>query len=114
SVQIAATAEAMALASKVGLDLETVAKALQKGAASSPNVIRSSTQIVESRHDENVHFNASLRLKDSLYGLSLAEEFDQVVPLGATATDAFQKTVDAGYGGNSESSVIEVYAKKCK
>ena len=108
SIQIAATAEGLLIAEKAGLDLNLVTKALAIGAAASPNVIRTSRQMVEGEHEKNVLFNAFLRLKDSVYGVELAKALGQETPLGDRAVDAFQKLVDAGLGSHSESQVIDV------
>lgn len=108
SIQITATAEALLLAEKAGLDLKLVGRALAMGAAGSPNVIRSSEQMIDSYHEENVLFNAALRLKDSIYGVELAKYFGQDAALGEIAREVFQKTVDAGYGKHAESKIIDV------
>ena len=49
-----------------------------------------------------------LRLKDTLYGLKLAEKFAQDTPLGNAARDAFRKLLDQGLGDLNESKVIDV------
>lgn len=108
SIQIAATAEGILIAEKAGLDLDLVTKALATGAAASPNVIRTSQQMIDGVHDQNVLFNAFLRLKDSVYGVELAKALGQKTPLGDSAVEAFQKLVDAGYGSHSESQVIDI------
>jgi 3-hydroxyisobutyrate dehydrogenase len=108
SIQIAATAEGLLVAENAGLDMNLVAKALSTGAAASQNVIRTSRQMVEAEFDQNILFNASLRLKDSAYGVALANDLGQEVVLGKLALESFQKLVDAGFGGSSESKVIDV------
>lgn len=108
SIQIAATAEGLLIAEKAGLDLNLVAKALATGAAASPNVVRTSKQMVEGVHEQHVLFNASLRLKDSLYGVALAKEKGQSTIFGDLAAESFQALVDNGFGESSESKVIDV------
>ena len=112
SVQIAATAEGLLIAEKAGLDLNLVTKALASGAAASPNVIRTSRQMVDGEHDQNILFNASLRLKDCLYGVELAKSLDQEVAFGKLATESFQTLVDGGFGEYSESKIIDVLGNR--
>ena len=57
-VQIAGAAEGMLIAEKAGLDAGAVAEALGKGAASSPQVIRTTIQMAENDHEENVTFSS--------------------------------------------------------
>lgn len=64
--------------------------------------------MVVGEHDNNVLFNASLRLKDSLYGVALARELGQDASFGKLAADSFQTLVDDGFGACSESKVIDV------
>lgn len=108
SIQIAATAEAMAVAEKAGLDLSQVSEALSTGAAASANVVRCSGQMVRQRYADEVPFSADLRLKDTRYGVALAKQFGQAVPLGEVAESAFLKTVEAGFGRQSESKVADL------
>ncbi|MBT3306208.1 MAG: NAD(P)-dependent oxidoreductase [Alphaproteobacteria bacterium] len=108
AVQIAGAAEGMALAEKAGLDARVVADALGRGAAASPQVIRTTQRIAEGGHDKNVIFSGKLRLKDVLYALELADTLGQQTPFGDTARDAFQRLVDAGYEELNETKIIDV------
>lgn len=108
SVQIAAVAEGMLIAEKAGLNLNLVVDALSKGAAGSPQVVRNSRLMADNCHDENVVFPAEWRLKDTLYGLALAEKFGQDVPVAKAAKTGFQKLVDDGFGDLAESKLIDV------
>ena len=108
SIQIAATAEGLLIAEKAGLDLNLVTKALATGAAASPNVIRTSQQMLEGEHDKNILFNAALRLKDSQYGVALADDLGQDAIFGRLAAASFQALVDDGFADSSESKVIDV------
>jgi 3-hydroxyisobutyrate dehydrogenase len=108
SIQIAAAAEGLAIAEKAGLDLHQVANALAKGQAASPQVVRNSRRMAEGTHDTDVVFSGRLRLKDTLYGLALAESLGQAAPLGTVAAAAFRALVEAGLGESNESRVIEV------
>lgn len=108
AVQIAACAEALALAGKAGLDLAAVAEAIAKGQGASPQVVRNSRRMVKGDHDRNVVFSGIWRLKDTRYGLALAAKLGQKVALGEAASAAYQELVDAGLGEQNESKVADV------
>lgn len=111
SIQILATAEALVVAEKAGLDLDLVAQALGAGGAGSPNVTRLSKLMVLGEHDKNVVFNASWRLKDTQYGVDFSHKMGLHTELGKGAELAFQKTVTAGYADLSESKIIDIIRK---
>ncbi len=108
AIQIASLAEAMALAQKAGLDLETVASALGTGQAASPQVVRNARRIVDDDHDVNVLFTPVLRLKDTRYALELAAELGTRAPFGALALEQLQQLIDLGYGNVNESKIVEI------
>ena len=108
AVQIASVAEGMLIAEKAGLDLNTVAYAISRGAAASPQVIRTSNKMVKDEHNKNITFSSQLRLKDILYALKMAKTLGQKTPFGDTARDAFQLLTDAGLKELSETKVIDV------
>tara|TARA_B100000686_G_C16665395_1_gene903301 strand:- start:915 stop:1286 length:372 start_codon:yes stop_codon:yes gene_type:complete len=108
SVQIAAAAEGLLISEKAGLDLETVTYALSKGAAASPQVVRNSHRMVAENHEDNVAFSGQWRLKDTLYGLKLAEEFGQKSRFGSVAGQIYKELVDKGFGDLNETKVIDV------
>ena len=107
SIQIAATAEALVVAEKAGLDLDKVADALATGGAGSPNVARNAKLMAAGEHEKDVQFNANWRLKDTRYGVEFAQKVDQTSALGTVAFDMFQELVDAGHANSAESKVIE-------
>ena len=108
AVQIAGSAEGMLIAEKAGLDAAAVAAALAKGAAASPQVIRTTQRMAEGGHDENITFTGKLRLKDVLYALEMADKLGQETPFGKTARDAFQRLADAGLDELNETKIIDV------
>ncbi|NQV84964.1 MAG: NAD(P)-dependent oxidoreductase [Rhodospirillales bacterium] len=108
AVQIAGAAEGMAMAEKAGLEPALVADALARGAAASPQVIRTTQRMAEGRHDKNIIFSGKLRLKDVLYALELADKLGQQTPFGQTARDAFQRLADAGFEELNETKIIDV------
>lgn len=108
AVQIAGAAEGMLIAEKAGLDPGQVADSLAKGAAASPQVIRNARRMAAADHGQNITFSGRLRLKDTLYGLRLADKLGQRTPFGDAARDAFQKLLDEGLEELNESKVIDV------
>ena len=108
AVQIAGAAEGMLIAEKAGLDPCQVADALAKGAAASPQVIRNARRMAAADHEQNITFSGQLRLKDTLYGLRLADKLGQQTPFGDAARDAFQTLLDEGFDKLNESKVIDV------
>lgn len=95
AVQIAALAEGLAMSDKLGMDRETVIEAIESSAAASPQVIRYTRKMAELTFSKNPLFTTSLRHKDALYGLNLAESVQSQVPLGKAATSWFKAASDA-------------------
>jgi 3-hydroxyisobutyrate dehydrogenase len=108
AIQIASLAEGMALAEKAGLDLETVAAAIETGQAASPQVVRNARRIVADDHDVNVVFTPTLRLKDTRYALELAQGLGMRAPFGQVAAGQLQQLIDLGHSRLNESKIIEV------
>jgi len=108
AVQIASLAEGMALAEKAGLNLATVADAIETGQAASPQVVRNAHRIVADDHDQNVVFTPVLRLKDIDYALQLADRLGLRAPFGQVAASQVRQLIDLGYSRVNESKIIEV------
>ncbi|MEK9755360.1 MAG: NAD-binding protein [Rhodospirillaceae bacterium] len=108
AVQIAGVAEGLLIAEKAGLDRKLVAKAISKGAAASPQVIRNVKRMAEDDHEKNITFTGALRLKDTLYGMALAEDVSANARFGRVAAEAFGRLVADGLGDLSETKVIDV------
>ena len=108
AVQIASLAEGMALAEKAGLNLATVADAIETGQAASPQVVRNAHRIVAYDHDQNVVFTPVLRLKDIDYALQLADRLGLRAPFGQVAAGQVRQLIDLGYSRVNESKIIEV------
>ena len=111
SVQIAGVAEGIAIADKAGLNLETVGYAISKGAAASPQVTRNSERMIAGEHENNIVFSGRWRLKDTIYGIRLAEKFGQNARLGKIAGELYEMLTDTGYGEQNESKIIDVIRK---
>ncbi|HEB90228.1 MAG TPA: NAD(P)-dependent oxidoreductase [Deltaproteobacteria bacterium] len=108
AVEIAATAEAMEIARRAGLDPEQVAEALGKGAAGSFHVARQARIMASEAHAENLAFSTDLRRKDTRYGVALAREQGVAALLGELALERFDRASELGFGAENESRVLEV------
>jgi 3-hydroxyisobutyrate dehydrogenase len=108
AVQIASLAEGMALAERIGLDLQAVANAISTGQAASPQVVRNARRIVADDHDRNVVFTPVLRLKDVDYALQFAQGIGMRAPFGQVAAGQLQQLIELGYSRDNESKIIEV------
>ena len=111
SVQIAALAEGLALAERLGLDREAVLAAIETGAAASPQVVRHCRPMAEARFAADPIFTVALRHKDASYGLALAQASGVPAPLGAAATDWWSKASALDPGGD-EARLIEVVKRR--
>lgn len=108
AVQIAAAAEGFAMAEKAGLDMGQVTRAITTGQAAAPQVVRNVTRMLKGEHDSNLIFSGSMRLKDALYGVQLADGLGARADFGHSAAGCFQKLVDDGMGGFNECKVVEM------
>jgi 3-hydroxyisobutyrate dehydrogenase len=108
AVQIASLAEGMALAEQAGLNLATVADAIETGQAASPQVVRNARRMVADDHDQNVVFTPVLRIKDTDYALRFAKKLGLRAPFGQMAASQLQQLIDLGYSQVNESKIIEV------
>jgi 3-hydroxyisobutyrate dehydrogenase len=110
AVQIASLAEGLAVAEKAGLDMKLVLEAVQTGAAASPQVIRHSQRMVK-RDFADIGFTPTLRLKDAVYAVKLAESLLADSPIvGRAAVDAYQKA-KAVIPEGDEGQMIEIVSR---
>lgn len=112
ATQIAALAEGLAAAEAAGIDIVTAAQALSTGATGSPHVVRHAVFMAEGKHEEPPAFTGRGRLKDSSYGVALAEKFGQEPTLGRAATAVYRRMVDAGMAAAADSRVLDVVRKR--
>ena len=96
SVQIAALAEGLVMAEKLGLDREEVIKAIETSASASRQVVQHCRRMAE-RNFTDPTFTAGLRHKDAAYGVALAKEVGALAALGeaSLAWFAAAKAMDA-------------------
>jgi 3-hydroxyisobutyrate dehydrogenase len=108
AVQIAAAAEGMAIAERAGLDLDLVARTIASGQAASPQVVRNARRMADDHHDRDILFTGRLRLKDTKYGVRLAEKLGLGAPFGQVALQAFGRLVERGLADLNESKILDV------
>jgi len=89
AVQIAALAEGLALAERLGLDREVVIAAVENSAAASPQVVRYARRMAERAFSDHPAFTLGLRLKDATYAVSLANSVGSLARLGEVAASWF-------------------------
>jgi 3-hydroxyisobutyrate dehydrogenase len=107
-VQIAAAAEGMAIAERAGLDLDLVARTIASGQAASPQVVRNARRMADDHHDRDILFTGRLRLKDTEYGVRLAEKLGLGAPFGRVALQGFAQLVEQDLADLNESKIIEI------
>lgn len=108
AVQIAAAAEGMAIAERAGLDLDLVARTIASGQAASPQVVRNARRMADDHHDRDILFTGRLRLKDTEYGVRLAEKLGLGAPFGRVALQGFAQLVEQDLADLNESKIIEI------
>ena len=110
SVQIAALAEGLVMAERLGLDREAVVQAIETSASASRQVVHHCRRMAE-RNFSDPSFTAGLRHKDAAYGAALAREVGALPVLGdaSVAWFAAAKTMDAEA---DEGIVIEAVNKQ--
>ena len=96
AVQIASVAEGLALAERVGLDLDQFAAALATGQAASPQVVRNARRLAADAHGDVV-FAGRLRRKDVDYARRLATELGAPAPFGRVAHDLLDDLIATGW-----------------
>jgi 3-hydroxyisobutyrate dehydrogenase len=110
AVQIASLAEGIAMAEQAGLDMNLVAEALSTGAVASPQVIRHSKRMV-ARDFSGASFTASLRHKDAVYAVKLAESLLADAPLiGRAAVEAYMRA-KAEMPDECEGRMVEIVSR---
>ena len=110
AIQIAAIAEGLAIAEQAGLDMKLVLEAVETGAAASPQVIRHSRRMA-ARDFADIGFTPTLRHKDVVYAVALAESLLAAAPImGHAAADAYQHA-KAAAPDDDEGKMIELVSR---
>ena len=105
--QIAALAEGMVVAEAAGIDLHVAAQAFSTGATGSPHIVRSAAVMADGKPGQPVAFSGRWRLKDSLYGVRLAEKMGCQAVLGKATVHLFEQMVNLGMGTANDSELID-------
>ena len=112
AVQIAALAEGLVMAEKLGLDREEVVKAIETSASASRQVVHHCRRMAE-RTFEDPSFTTGLRHKDAAYGAELAHDVGAAPVLGDASVAWFgaAKKLDANA---DEGLVIEAVKQRSR
>jgi 3-hydroxyisobutyrate dehydrogenase len=113
-IQVASTAEAMVQCEAAGIDLHTAAEAFALGYTGSKHVAHHSAAMAEGKRGQEVAFPGRGRLKDSQYGVQLAEKLGRQALVGKAATAVFSQMVEAGMGEANDSEVIDALREVAK
>lgn len=105
AVQIAALAEGLNMAERLGLDRAAVVDAIVDSASASRQVVYHVRRMAE-RSFTDPTFTAGLRHKDAAYAAELAEEVGAAIPLGETSVVWFAAAKLLDTNGD-EASVIQ-------
>jgi len=110
AIQIAGLAEGLAIAEQAGLDMKLVLEAVEAGAYASPQVIRHSRRMA-ARDFADIGFTPTLRLKDAVYAIALAESLLAAAPImGRAAVDAYRQA-KAAAPDDDEGKMIEIVSR---
>lgn len=109
-IHIAATAEALNLAAKIGLDLETVFEVIRVSAGSSWMFENRGPHIVDG--DYTPRSAVDIFVKDLGIVTGEAESFGGATPLSETALALFKEAAQAGLGAEDDAAVAKILARK--
>jgi 3-hydroxyisobutyrate dehydrogenase len=104
-VQAASLAEGMAWLERSGLNRDQALDLLKRGAPGSPLLANLSTRMAS--RDYSVNFHLKLMAKDLRYASDAASESGMKLTTAANAHELFERAVQAGYGDQDMSAVIE-------
>src|ERR1700751_463540 len=110
AIQIAGLAEGLAIAEQAGLDMKLVLEAVETGAAASPQVIRHSRRMA-TRDFADIGFTPTLRLKDALYAVALAESLLAAPTIVSRAAVDAYKQATAAMPDDDEGKMIELVSR---
>ncbi|MGV1756640.1 L-threonate dehydrogenase [Rhizobium sp. A22-96] len=109
-VHIAATAEAMTLAAKAGIDLKTLYDVIRVSAGSSWMFENRGEHIVSGNYAPRSAVN--IFVKDLGIVASEAEKAGAITPLAASALSLFVEASEAGLGQEDDAAVVKILARK--
>lgn len=109
-VHIAATAEAMSLGARIGVDLETLYEVICQSAGNSWMFENRGAHIVAG--DYTPHSAVDIFVKDLGIVATEAGAQDFPTPMTAAALGLFQEASEAGMGGQDDAAVAKLLARK--
>jgi 3-hydroxyisobutyrate dehydrogenase len=101
-----AVCEALALAQRLGLDVDAVVEALGHGAAGSWFLGKRGRSMAAGQFDHG--FKLRLLHKDLGIVAAIAAELDTTLPTAASARDDFRRLIEAGHGDEDISALIRL------
>jgi 3-hydroxyisobutyrate dehydrogenase len=107
AAQVAALGEGMALASKAGLNMDTVLQAVNDGVLASMVVKMKAPNVIARKHDD-VLFALRWMHKDMTYALRIGDELGVPLPVSAEVREVFRMAMQRGLGDLDWSAVGEV------
>lgn len=106
-IQVASVAEAMVQCEAAGIDLHVAADAFTLGYTGSKHVAHHSAVMAQGQRNQPVGFSGRGRLKDSQYGVQLAQKIGRQALIGTAASAVFAQMVEAGMGEHNDSELID-------
>lgn len=107
AVHIASIAEAVLLANKIGLDIDTVVAAVESGPCGSPHVKRMIRPMLENRPSDIFGLAIGLREKDSRYCLAMAKAMGSGMAVCEQAYAWYEKSAVTD-GAEDDSLLIKI------
>jgi L-threonate 2-dehydrogenase len=106
---IALTAEALALATRAGVDPRQLIDIITQGSGSSRQFERRALRMIAGDHTP--HATVRMFLKDLAIVLDAARQMKLPTPLTTCAHEIFTLAADAGYADDSDTTLIRVYER---
>ena len=104
---IAALAEVLPMAVKLGLDPETIARVINNGSGQSFASDIFLPNILEDRFDQG--YPLELAYKDMHHAMEISDLKKIPLPMVRTAADTYQKALDSGWGREDKGAMIKVF-----
>jgi len=106
AVNLAATAEALALAQRMGLDMARTLEVISQSSGQSWAGVDRMTRALQGDFTPLAH--TTLLAKDSGLAMAMAEQAGVVPPLGQQAAALFQQALGAGYGSQDDARMLSL------
>jgi 3-hydroxyisobutyrate dehydrogenase len=107
ATHVTALAEAIGMAEKAGLDMDTVLKTITSGAVASP-IVKMKAQAIVARDHTDTHFALRWMHKDLTYAQRAADELGVPIPTGALAHELLRMAMQKGWADQDFTVVAEI------